>query len=282
MSTKNLSRTVIEGGRSGYYKAECDRYIREERAASRVYLKALAVHPSLHEDADLLAPIRRPSNPDFKDKTSPLYRFLDSRVGEDWNATRSELFERFDIRTTPGRHVLFDHLLRDVVVNSDPDSVERQRYLRYHVDAGGVLRKDRWDPWHGTRPAKPKRARNFNLETVARWLGHRKIGRCGPKNTFVLFVPARPARYEKEPRVKAIVDRWHGIVYAALDEAGNVIRRPEVSYPGTKYSSTTMVVLRSSARFRQARMLTKEESAYFLSLPESVREDILAQAPVNV
>lgn len=278
MSTKNLSRTVIEGGRTGYYRAECDRYIREERAASRVYLRDLIVDPSLHEDGDHLAPIRRPSNPDFKDKTSPLYRFLDSRVGEDWNATRSELFERFDIRTTPGRHVLFDHLLRDVVVNSDPDSVERQRYLRYHVDAGGVLRKDRWDPWHGTRPAKPKHARNFNLETVARWLGSRKIGRCG--KGFALFVPAE--RESMKPRVKAIVDGWHGLVYASLDEAGNVIRVPRVHHPGSKYSSTTMEVLHDRGCFRQARMLTKKESAYFLSLPESVREDILAQAPVNV
>ena len=280
MSTKNLSRTVIEGGRTGYYKAECDRYIREERAASRVYLRDLIVDPSLHEDGDSLAPKRRPSSPDFKDKTSPLYRFLDSRVGEDWNAVRSELFERFDTRTTPGRHVLFDHLLRDVVVNSDPDSPERKRFLRYHVDAGGVLRKDRWDPWHGTRPAKPKHSPRFSLEAVARWLGSRKIGRCG--KGFALFVPARMYKSVKEPRVKAIVDGWNGIVYAVLDETGSVIRQPHVSYPGSKYASTRMVVLHSSAPFRQARMLTKDETAYFLALPENVRESILAQAPVNV
>src|SRR5271156_720922 len=112
MSTKNLSRTVIEGGRCGYYKSEVHACARSERSELRAHLRSLALDPELEEN--LTHPKRQPVTLCFSDKLRPIYRFRDSRVGRDWDATRSELFDKFDTRTTPGRHVLFDHLLRDV------------------------------------------------------------------------------------------------------------------------------------------------------------------------
>src|SRR5208337_231027 len=138
MATRSLARTVIEGGRCGYYKSECNESIRGERAANRVYLRAVANDPEHAEDH--VEPRRKVVSVCFKDKLHPIYKFLDSKVGRDWNTVRSELFAKFDTRTTPGRHVLFDHLLRDVRESLEPLDHE---YAKYFVDAEGTLCKEK-------------------------------------------------------------------------------------------------------------------------------------------
>lgn len=173
MTTKNLSRTVIEGGRTGHYKAECQKRIRQERAAWRSQSIAIARDQEAWDD-DVPA-VRDPVYPEFADKLSPIYRFLDAHVGEPWDGVRSELFDRFDTRTTPGRHVLFDHLLRDVAESSEPDpAFGGFRFRRYYRDEDGVLQKDpRFaNRWRGS-------GRPFDLQAVARWLGARKVGHAG-------------------------------------------------------------------------------------------------------
>jgi hypothetical protein len=132
MTTKNLARTVIEGGR--YHRNCWDR--RQSHGEHRVREHEVSTRLVKGADYDALVyPARRVVHRSFADKLRPAERWLAKRVGRSWSKTRSELFTRFDTRTTAGRHVLFDHLLTDVAGERNawrPD---------YYVDDRGILRK---------------------------------------------------------------------------------------------------------------------------------------------
>jgi hypothetical protein len=147
MSTKNLARTVIEGGRGN------TSHRRASNQAHRAQVRGYASQLVRCADPDAaLFPQREKVSKDFDDKLGPARRWLASKVGQSWNKARSELFARFDIRTTAGRHIVFDHLLTDVAV----DGHNERYWVRYRVDARGVLRKnpERRPRW-GWRPRAP-------------------------------------------------------------------------------------------------------------------------------
>lgn len=132
MATKNLARTVIEGGRTSFSKwgrrAENGAQRRRSRRTSGALVAGV--------DADFtIYPVRKRVWREFNDKLGPAKRWLATQVGRPWNQTRSELFARFDIRTTPGRHIVFEHLL--------PEVEGRRSWSRrdYVVDRFGILRK---------------------------------------------------------------------------------------------------------------------------------------------
>jgi len=131
MATKNLARTVIEGGRyAGNTVAR-----RASNGVQRTRVRGVSGALVRGADADsAVYPRREVVYRSFADKLGPAKRWLASQVGRPWNKARSELFARFDIRTTPGRHIVFDHLLPEV---------EGARRFRkdYVVDRSGILRK---------------------------------------------------------------------------------------------------------------------------------------------
>ena len=280
MTTKNLSRTVIEGGRTGHYKAECQKRIRQERAAWRSQAIAFARDPETWDED--IPFVRDPVYPDFDDKLSPIYRFLDSRIGRSWDDVRSELFAKFDARTTPGRHVLHDHLLRDV--SESPDGIE-YRYgfhyqSRYYRDAEGKLRSG--SEWHG-RSWQSSWHKNapFDLHEVARWLGARKVGRAGAG--FAQYVAAsffgQPLRHE----VRAIVERGQ-LAYGFVSPDGAILRRdvpPVVTRYGSVIAQPPALVVTSNIAFRQDGLLDDKDATYMRALPERVREAVCALAPAN-
>ncbi len=176
MATKDLSRSVIEGGRHRHNSFERRHSHTVERARARARAGTLRLDP---ETAMETVEPRRPRvRRQFHDKLAPAYRFLDSRVGKSWNKTRALMAERFDTRTTAGRHILFDHLLRDVVTS--PHDTERP-WAEYFVDRHGVLRRTPRSPRHGVvREAPP-----------VGWLRNRALGRRG--SVLYWFVPTRDA-----------------------------------------------------------------------------------------
>jgi len=130
MATKNLARTAIEGGRTHYSKWRR----RASNGVQRTHEHLLS--GSLLSGADVesvVYPRREQIYRDFSDKLGPARRWLSSQVGRPWNKARSELFARFDIRTTSGRHIVFDHLLPEV----------EGRWARrvFVVDRSGIPRK---------------------------------------------------------------------------------------------------------------------------------------------
>jgi hypothetical protein len=189
MATKNLARTAIEGGRCGYYQMEVAAQAGSERAATRDFLRKAARD---RDDAEGLPdPRRRPVHVCFSDKLSPVYRYLDANCGRPWNKVREDLFGRFDIRTTPGRQILFDHVLTEV-------EEDRRWRRRYTIDRHGMLRKvaDVHRPkyvWFDERP-------------VFRWLGDRRITRAGDR--LMWWVPAKSIQRRKDGQ---IVTRWRAV-----------------------------------------------------------------------
>jgi hypothetical protein len=137
VATKDLSRTVIEGGR---YYSNC--FMRRashggERASTRDWL-SLVEDDLEYAESSVAPPIRRiPKS--FRDKLGPAKRWLASQVGRPWAKVYSELCTRFDTRTLAGRHVVHDHMLPWVRLHGDPLA----RYSRFdlYVDAHGILRK---------------------------------------------------------------------------------------------------------------------------------------------
>jgi hypothetical protein len=143
VSRKNLSRTVIEGGRSYYNSWQRRASHGIERETTREWLDQVAVD---HDEADASAPPPRPRvYKDFHDKLAPAHRWLVAQVGRPWSKVYSELCARFDTRTVAGRHVVHDHMLRWVRRQNEPRTTYAS-YSRYDlvIDKHGILRKPMW------------------------------------------------------------------------------------------------------------------------------------------
>jgi hypothetical protein len=133
MSTKNLARTVIESGRARWNKYERGRARASERAWERVTSQRLL---TATEFEDVVYRPRKKVYRGQRDKLAPAERWLRSQIGRPWSKIRSELFARFDVRTTEGRHLLFDHVLKAIHQNTP---VFRGR-VNFSIDAYGILR----------------------------------------------------------------------------------------------------------------------------------------------
>lgn len=173
MSTKNISRTPLEGGRYSYNKYERRKSSKYER------IRANNIITGSHNDVDsiddVVIPTRKKIQKEFQDKISPIERWMDDRVGKPWNKTYSLLKERFDPRTTAGRHIVYDHILKNVWLSSD-HSYELVKYYRYYVDADGILRKNT-----SLREEYKKIAKHSSEEKIKieEWLAYRMIGKIG-------------------------------------------------------------------------------------------------------
>lgn len=199
MSTKNLARTVIEGGRSHYNRWERRNSNARVRASERDVSQRLL---TAHELDDALYPPRRPVYRGFSDKLAPAERWLGSQVGRPWSKVRSELFARFDTRTTAGRHILFDHLLRDVSDGHPSSSVRAD----FSVDRHGILRRlerrrPRWRPW-----ARLPEARSV-LEA---WLAGRRVGARGERHYWFVVTDSGAFRQHHELS-DAETARWRSL-----------------------------------------------------------------------
>ena len=142
MSTKNLARTAIEGGRYKRTKEEAQTEQRKERAASRSFVTK-ATH-DLESIENKPTPKRKPRRLDQKDKLRPLERFLLSNIGRPWRLVYAEIRKRFDDRTTAGRHILFDHMLRDIKGAGSRSEYYGGRYCPFLIDGtvSGPVNRD--------------------------------------------------------------------------------------------------------------------------------------------
>jgi len=192
MSKKNLARTVIEGGRHRYNKWERRNSHAELRARDKSYIAEVKSDLENWYDYDV-EPLQ-PVYQGFTDKLGPMYRWLSSQCGRPWNEVRSEIAQTFDSRTTAGRHILFDHLLKSVEITPDvrymswrsqPED-ETTSYYRhdFYVDPEGVLREKKVV----RRPNKREKVPYFNTNQIANWLNGRVVGYAGKR--LFWFVPA--------------------------------------------------------------------------------------------
>jgi len=72
---------------------------------------------------------------EFGENLSPLYRFLNSRVGRHWDSVYSEISEHLNRSSTTHRHIfqhLWDHVVQNVVIR-DGKLGELDRFGFYHL-----------------------------------------------------------------------------------------------------------------------------------------------------
>jgi len=262
MATKNLARTVIEGGRTGAYKATRDQVNRNERHQVKEHLNQCAKDLEIYDDGDdpeTQPPIDRfyPFDEKFADKLNPAERWLNKRIGKSWNKTYSELRETFDSRTTAGRHILFDHLLQGVSEAND----DSRWYNDLVVDQNGVLRERKGKSSRRWQDGYPKVE---DWQTAAIFLKGRKVGQH-LNGDFYWFEPVRHGVYTMVYDYRTVI---HNVSY----KDGKIIYLYKEShvYAPTKYEGG----------FRQAKKLTDKERGQFMTLNRKVREDILGRSPI--
>ena len=189
MATKNLARTVIEGGRTNWSRWFRRHTNGEQRAQQRAAL-ARVTQPA--EWNALVVPPRRKAYRAFHDKLGPPRRWLERQVGRPWSLVRSELFARFDPRSTAGRHIVFDHMLAWV----DDDGDVTDRYVDFVVDPHGILRRILRKRHRRTHVPLP-----CPQSELERWLAGRRVGSRG--ETLFWFTLTPGGAYRQDHRLSA-------------------------------------------------------------------------------
>jgi len=183
MATKNLARTIIEGGRRYYNRWERNYSHRVERVQTRTFLSRAA---SLEDGYDGLCPGKRPKvDKDFNDKLGAPRRWLRSQVGRPWDKVRSKIFTRFNPRSLAGQHIIYDHLLEEVRGHAVVPPWQRNRH-RLYVDRHGILRerivkRRRGTAWQGPGP-------RLSADQLS-WVDGRRV--AGSGTALFWLVPCR-------------------------------------------------------------------------------------------
>lgn len=292
MSTKKLERTVIEGGRGRYNKKE--RYESQAilRAEERNYLADVQKDPERF-DEEIIEKLQ-PVSKGFTDKLRPMYRWLAVQVGRKWAEVHKEIFEKFDTKTTAGRHITFDHLLSSVVdtrsgwdqsgYHAANQTSFSNRYPRYYVDDLGVLCRATMGVYNRKR-YKDLSPEEYRIISV--WLNGRMVGEHGG----VLYWFASPdglwkCEWKKEyEQVKYYGERegsldLHYYVHTNGDYEQKVKNLwvpwgPPVVFKRQGYHWEW---LKNPAGFKQRSSLNKNEVKYFRSFDKKTQDQILSYA----
>ncbi len=180
MATKNLSRTVIEGGRNRYNKFERRYSNRSVRTKARAYTRLLLFDPEQSEG--IAPPLRKQVYRLHHDRLGPAQRWLKSYVGREWNQARSEMANRFDLRTIAGQHIVLDHLLPSVRGSGGT----RFGCHDFYVDQHGLLARS-------PRRRYPRRSKRSpekvwrSARAIRNWVQGRLVGKRG--RYWFWFVP---------------------------------------------------------------------------------------------
>ena len=196
MATKRLSRTAIEGGRTGYSKHERRQSYADERARVRDELRKVLVDADLADDWGLEK--RQKVYKSFADKLGPPKRWLRKQAGRPWNEVYSDLKRSFDPRTTAGRHLVYDHMLHWV----DRGETLRWRRPELTVDSDGILRESP----SARRPRSEHWCEYRERQRALEWMAGRKILDYGSVQFWAVPVErvTRPLS-PKPPSVDSVV-----------------------------------------------------------------------------
>ena len=204
MGTKRLARTIIEGGRARRNVFERRHSNGQARAGVHAFERALGADAERWEDD--AAPERTVVHVWQHDKLGAPRRWLRAQRGRRWDDIYAEIRARFDTRTIPGHHIVFDHLLREVDFGHEG---------RWHWSRGGLFVDDA-GRLQQRAPRNPGWRRPRLVEPPARllaWLGERRVGRRG--GVWFWFVPVgearpdEPRRYRQDVRLDpAETRRW--------------------------------------------------------------------------
>ncbi len=299
MSTKNLAHTAIEGGRHNYNKWDRRYSHAETRADEKAYISEIMDDMENWYDYDIEP--TRPVSKGFTDKLSPMYRWLSKQCGRLWDDVRSDVAKTFDTRTTAGRHIVHDHLLRSVEVTPD---LRYGRYYRgpedyttsysrhdFYVDANGFLREK-------TVIRRKQKIEKFDTNRIANWLNGRVVGFVGDQAYW--FVPTGKNKKHRMGTTKLHwTTQWGGHKAYYYSYQSNPLRYLYVHQdPVYKKDKDGKDLLDENGRviidhyvpvwrdgkptFRQDRKLDAKECAFWNSMPDYYRFVILEHSPMYV
>lgn len=285
MAKKNIARTAIEGGRTSSNTWRRRESNRDERAKARCIIAS--AQNDVEELADAVMTPREHVSKEFDDKLGPVYRWLDSHVGELWNDVRSKITAKFDGRTTAGRHILHDHILREVRLLGD-----LKDYYWYHVDENGLLQKSRkrgkyWLVGAVAEPREPISNRKKTL--ILRWLGQRRIGVRGDK---VYWFEPTFSRSNIVVTWGEERNQWYRSQAYWIDK-DNLYFWTKEKRPLYEVTSDPMVPMKAKgyeeylsrywgySGYRQGKELSKKDMKFWLSIPAWLRTNILKHSPLN-
>jgi hypothetical protein len=293
MSTKKLSRTVIEGGRHSYNKWERRHSHAEVRAEERDYLKQVMSNLELAEELEIGE--KRPVMKEFTDKLAPMYRWLETQVGRPWSEVRSEVFTKFDTRTTAGRHITFDHLLREIVETDsgfdnrghipDPNIPKTTHgryyygsYASYYVDQTGILRAKEHSRYH--QSWYWEKISDQEYKDAEAWLQNRMVGEKDGK--LYWYVPTQGVWKASwfEPFKAYDTYTRHELCYCSLENGLYEVMHPSLAAPqygitGKAHGDYWQKVEKPSS-FRRRGELTSTEVKTFRSFKKRIQNDILS------
>lgn len=279
MSVKKLQRTVIEGGRASRSKWDRRNSHSLERTSEREFCHRAVIDPESVDN--IFINEKKPVYKEFSDKLSPMYRWLHSQVGNFWNDIYSEISKKFDVRTTAGRHILFDHLLNSVEITPNhrryyynPDDPTASHYRHdFYVDDEGILKEKRYIPRNQNKIPK------FNTESIANWLHGCVIGKVG--NKFFWFVPVDKSKkyggYNFKWKTEWKSNYYYNLTFLHLRHAPIYVKNKEGV---TEIIGYEPVWKASYPNFRQDRKLNDKEMIFWNSMPEWYQNKILERSPV--
>ena len=127
-----------------------------------------------------------------------------SQVGRPWYKVRGELMQRFDTRTTAGRHIVFDHLIRSVQTGEIAPGFRR---FDFKVDRHGILRELK-----RTRQRHPVLYSDLpeRESVLLGWLGTRRVGE---RDTHLYwFIPTLTGAFRQgAPLDDTDATRWRSL-----------------------------------------------------------------------
>lgn len=172
MATKDLARTIIEGGQcKPHAKAPRRDAKRSERMKIRAYLRNCARDRGWDEGH--ARPEREWVMACYADRTAALRRWMEQYVGRSWDEAYAAAVRTHDRRTTRGRHLIEGHFrARDFVrlPNAPKETYEMPSW--FAVDADGIVVSC------PRRSFKRKPEPKITPDITA-WLADRKIARRG-------------------------------------------------------------------------------------------------------
>jgi hypothetical protein len=151
MSTKDISRSALEGGRNNGNKWERNESHRHERSRARVWLDTVRFDDEAAEDS---APApRNHVSKGFTDKLNPCYRWLASHCGQPWDDVFSKLASTFDTRKLSAWHIVNQHMLSDVqgAGTARDGAAGLFNYHRFYIDDEGLLRDNGKRAWRNRK-----------------------------------------------------------------------------------------------------------------------------------
>ncbi len=272
MSTKNIARSIIEGGRTRGYKDTRDEQKRSERHNFKQFLNQVKIDSEIYDDGK--DPVHEEPldtyqfDEKFADKISPLKRWVEKKNGKGWNNTFSEIKEKFNTDTTPGRHIVEDHLLNEFQFDWH-DHKFGYRKDDLIINENGIIKKAKSD-----KIIRLNYYYKIDYEKTERWLGYKKIK----------LINEQPFWFVDSDKVgaKAKFNFYNNkFYYFTEDQLSEIKKNRYYSFPisilSNDYNKQIFLV---RPYFVKSRSLNKEEMKFWNNLSNGTREKIIADNKV--